>query len=169
MNESLADTVLAALDADSVLRAAQTLLQKMKIALDRVASDLNSADGDGDMVDNFLQSRDFVNALLYEVVRTMTEFQVISGAQESCWGNFSEAFIYSHFQIHSQPAVPSDFMPASVMSTDQPAMRDWFLYRDKIKHYYCEKIWSHLKRKRENEMLRIGNEYFLESLYWARN
>ena len=81
MNESLADTVLATLDADSVLRAAQTLLQKMKIALDRVASDLNGADGDGDMVDNFLQSRDFVNALLYEVVRTMTEFQVISGAQ----------------------------------------------------------------------------------------
>ena len=84
MNEILADTVLATLDADSVLRAAQTLLQKMKIALDRVASDLNSADGDGDMVHNFLQSRDFVNAVLYEIARTMTEFQVISGAQERC-------------------------------------------------------------------------------------
>ena len=84
MNESLADTVLASLDADSVLRATQTLLQKMKIALDRIASDLNSADGDGDMVDNFLQSRDFVNGVLYEIARTMTEFQVISGAQESC-------------------------------------------------------------------------------------
>ena len=86
MNESLADTVLASLDADSVLRATQTLLQKMKIALDRIASDLNSADGGGDMVDNFLQSRDFVNGVLYEIARTMTEFQVISGAQESCWG-----------------------------------------------------------------------------------
>ena len=97
MNESLADTVLASLDADSVLRATQTLLQKMKIALDRIASDLNSADGDRDMVDNFLQSRDFVNGVLYEVARTMTEFQVISGAQESCWGNFSEAFIIFSF------------------------------------------------------------------------
>ena len=78
MNESLADTVLASLDADSVLRATQTLLQKMKIALDRIASDLNSADGGGDMVDNFLQSRDFVNAVLYEVTSAMREFQVIN-------------------------------------------------------------------------------------------
>ena len=46
----------------------------MKIALDRIASDLHNADGD--MVDNFLQSRDFVNAVLYEVTSAMREFQV---------------------------------------------------------------------------------------------
>ena len=75
LNESLAETVLATLDADAVLRTSQNLLQKMKIALDRIASDLHNADGDT-MVDNFLQSRDFVNAVLYEVTSAMREFQV---------------------------------------------------------------------------------------------
>lgn len=75
MNESLAETVLATLDVDAVLRMAQNLLQKMKIALDRIASDLHNADGD--LVDNFLQSRDFVNAVVYEVTSAMREFQVL--------------------------------------------------------------------------------------------
>lgn len=105
LNESLAETVLATLDVDAVLRMAQNLLQKMKIALDRIASDLHNADGD--LVDNFLQSRDFVNAVVYEVTSAMREFQ-----------------------IPPHPPVPSDFMPASVVSADQSAMRDWFLYRE---------------------------------------
>ena len=75
LNESLAETVLATLDVDAVLRMAQNLLQKMKIALDRIASDLHNADGD--LVDNFLQSRDFVNAVVYEVTSAMREFQVL--------------------------------------------------------------------------------------------
>ena len=75
MNESLAETVLATLDVDAVLRMTQNLLQKMKIALDRIASDLHNADGD--LVDNFLQSRDFVNAVVYEVTSAMREFQVL--------------------------------------------------------------------------------------------
>ena len=75
LNESLAETVLATLDVDAVLRMTQNLLQKMKIALDRIASDLHNADGD--LVDNFLQSRDFVNAVVYEVTSAMREFQVL--------------------------------------------------------------------------------------------
>ena len=67
--------MLATLDVDAVLRMAQNLLQKMKIALDRIASDLHNADGD--LVDNFLQSRDFVNAVVYEVTSAMREFQVL--------------------------------------------------------------------------------------------
>ena len=78
LNESLAETVLATLDAGAVMRTAQNLLQKMKIALDRIASDLHNANGGrGGMVDNFLQSRDFVNAVLYEVTSAMSEFQVM--------------------------------------------------------------------------------------------
>ena len=75
LNESLSETVLSTLDADAVLRSVQCLLQKMRIALDRIASDLNNANGD--MTDNFLQSRDFVNAVLYEVTSAMNEFQVL--------------------------------------------------------------------------------------------
>ena len=67
--------MLATLDVDAVLRMTQNLLQKMKIALDRIASDLHNADGD--LVDNFLQSRDFVNAVVYEVTSAMREFQVL--------------------------------------------------------------------------------------------
>ena len=67
--------------------------------------------------------------------------------------------IYSHFQIPSQPTVPHDFMPASVMSTDQPVMRDWFLYRDKIKHYLCEKMENEVPGLQENIFLNLHTTY----------
>ena len=42
MNESVADSVLSTLAADAVLRTTRNLLQKMKIALDRVAIQLQN-------------------------------------------------------------------------------------------------------------------------------
>ena len=42
MNESVADSVLSTLAADAVLRTTRSLLQKMNIALDRVAIQLQT-------------------------------------------------------------------------------------------------------------------------------
>ena len=49
----------------------------------RIASDLHGADGD--FADNFLQSRDFVNATLYEVSAALREFQVCNAVVSVAW------------------------------------------------------------------------------------
>ena len=44
-------------------------------------------------------------------------------------------------------------------------MRDWFLYRDKKNIIFAKKKHGDTLEKKENEMLRIGNEFFLLNFY----
>ena len=46
-------------------------------------------------------------------------------------------------------------------------MRDWFLYRDKIKHYFCEKNMETPWKKRKMKCSGLETNFFVEFFYWA--
>jgi hypothetical protein len=74
LGESLSDAALSAMTSNAALTLSQTLLQKMKIALEQMATDLHEA-GD-DFSGNFVESREYVNSALYEVTNAMRQLEV---------------------------------------------------------------------------------------------